>query len=766
MKRIFSFFLFALIFMNISAQEFSGTVKDSVGNPIVLANVAVLSKLDSTLIVGTTTDSNGRFSFEVDNLQDKFVVISFVGFKHYTTDLKNLSSTIVLQNDETYLQAVEVKAQRQLVHMDEGKLVYDAEVIREKKVVSSAFDVIVELPSLYTKDEQTITMVGGSTPKIIINGRVSTMNYSTLIDYLKALPAEKVLNVELAFSAPPEWFVGNGPAINVTIKKEKNYHYSGRIGGSYRNYTVNGTTVLGSGFFSSPKWDFFLSGSGGYYVNMSRSEKEIHHNVKGTIYDIYSDDFSIARNRNYSTYFSTTYHITDTTDLSLVYSGSYIPYSKSKSHSENTYLGNSKSKNLSDIDRHTVSLHYKHSNNFNLGVEYTNYNNDLTQEMQYADVGQSFSDAFVYDANQKINKFMSYFNISNRMVYGWTLSLGGNYVYTNNDNTQINRDLSATNTNSYKTFSNIEEHALSAYVSLRKRMLNGKLFASVTLTDEYYNNDGYEINDLLPNIQVTYAPNANHYLVFSNYNQREHPSYWNLQDYETHTNKYEVSVGNPFLKPSWANTTGINYYFKQKYQIGLFYIYCDPNLISTTYQRQDTLLVINEMVNQQKTQALLLNLGVPIEIGKRIISRFDGQLRWQEYEDDDWHGLNYKSETFSYDINNTTAFTLSFKPKIIFSIMTSYASKGPSGGLRKYTDYYSLSAKLTASFLNNRLSCSLLFNDILETRTPKYYIDTYGQNWKTNSNFYKRMVFLQVFYSFKGYKEIQQQGVDTSRFGM
>lgn len=126
-------------------------------------------------------------------------------------------------------------------------------------------------------------------------------------------------------------------------------------------------------------------------------------------------------------------------------------------------------------------------------MEYTNYNNDLTQEMQYADVGQSFSDAFVYDANQKINKFMSYFNISNRMVYGWTLSLGGNYVYTNNDNTQINRDLSATNTNSYKTFSNIEEHALSAYVSLRKRMLNGKLFASVTLTDEYYNNDGYEI---------------------------------------------------------------------------------------------------------------------------------------------------------------------------------------------------------------------------------------------------------------------------------
>ena len=178
------------------------------------------------------------------------------------------------------------------------------------------------------------------------------------------------------------------------------------------------------------------------------------------------------------------------------------------------------------------------------------------------------------------------------------------------------------------------------------------------------------------------------------------------------------------------------------------------------------MLVINEMVNQQKTQALLLNLGVPIEIGKRIISRFDGQLRWQEYEDDDWHGLNYKSETFSYDINNTTAFTLSFKPKIIFSIMTSYASKGPSGGLRKHTDYYSLSAKLTANLLNNRLFCSLLFNDILETRTPKYYIDTYGQNWKTNSNFYKRMVFLQVFYSFKGYKEIQQQGVDTSRFGM
>ncbi|MDO5761009.1 MAG: hypothetical protein Q4Q06_08275, partial [Bacteroidota bacterium] len=441
MKKII--FLFSIIFVvtNAFAQNFSSVVKDTNDTPIYLANVAVLSKADSSLIVGTTTDSLGRFSIEVEHTKNKFIMVSFIGFKSYIKDLDLLDNVIILENDATYLEAIEIKAQRQLVRLEEGKLVYDAQVIRDKKVVSSAFDVIVELPTLYTTDGNSILMVGEKSPSIIINGKVSTMNYSTLIEYLKALPAEKVKNVEFAPSAPPEWFVGNGPAINVTIEKEKHHFYSGRLGGSYRNYTVNGTTINGSGFFSSPKWDFFVSGNAGYYVNMSRNIMNIRHHIvndmEDSIYKINSEDFNITRNISDYLYSSVSYKITDSTNVTLDYVGNFMPYKRTKTHSENNLTGDSKGLDNGDNSTHTLSLHYQHSKIFNIGAEYTNYINNYDQYMQYAVHNMPLEDAFDYEAKQRINRVMSYLNI-NKGFKNWCILLGGQYTYTNNHNNQTN----------------------------------------------------------------------------------------------------------------------------------------------------------------------------------------------------------------------------------------------------------------------------------------------------------------------------------------
>lgn len=768
MKKLLLIIATIIVSINLFAQTFSGIVKDTLGEPIYLANVTILSKTDSSLIAGTTTDTSGKFSIDVGHSQNKFIMVSFVGFKSYVADLDKLDQTIVLENDATYLETIEIKAQRQLVKLDEGKLVYDAEVIRQKKVVVSAFDVIVELPTLYTQDGNSILMVGNTTPKIIINGKVSTMNYSTLIDYLKGLPAEKVENVEFSPSAPPEWFVGNGPAINVIIKKEKNYFYSARIGGSYRNYTVNGTELNGSGYFSSPKWDVYLSGKAGYYVNMGRDILDIKHHVTNqnidSVYKIHSESFNINRNKSGNIYSSLTYKFTDSTNISLDYVGNYIPYRRIKMHSENTLTGDSKSINNSDDRMNSITLTYQHSNLFNIGAEYTNYQSNYNQLMQYAEHGMPLAYAFDYDANQVIDRIMGYFNASKTILHGWTIFFGAQYTYTNNDNTQKNISLTNEGSNSEGN-SVIKEHAIKIYGGFRKRFMDGKLFVSVNLKDEYYNNDGYEINDLLPQIKVSYSPNPDHYFVFDNYNQRDHPSYWNLQDYTTHIDKYQISIGNPYLKPSWANTTSINYYFKQKYQIGLAYIYCDPNLISTPYMRRDTLLLQNELINQQMTQVGMVNLAMPIEIGKRIISRFSTQLRWQQYKDDDWHGEKIDDKFFTYSIYYSTDFILSTKPRVIFNISANYDKDG-QGGMKKTSDKWGVSMGLRANLFKDRLFIALNFNDIFETNTPIIYTAQRGQYYRQNYNFYKRTFFGQITYTFKGYKQIREKGVDTSRFGL
>lgn len=59
-------FLLVILFMICSmgaaiAQSISGKVVDEKSNPLVGANVLLLSKADSTFLVGTTTDKEGLF---------------------------------------------------------------------------------------------------------------------------------------------------------------------------------------------------------------------------------------------------------------------------------------------------------------------------------------------------------------------------------------------------------------------------------------------------------------------------------------------------------------------------------------------------------------------------------------------------------------------------------------------------------------------------------------------------------------------------------
>lgn len=368
MKKILLSLLLLIISFNVSAQIFSSVVKDSAGVPIYLANVAVLNKADSSLVTGTVTDSLGRFVLNIEKPENKFIVISFIGFKNYVSDVSNLNKIIVLQNDETYLQTVEVNAERQLVRLEKTKFIFDAEIVRQKKVVISAFDLIKELPSV-EGDENNLTLIGGQQPSILINYKKTKMNNSMLIGKLKTLPAEKVKDVEISFDGLVEYGV-RGAVINVILFREKNYSYSGQIGGSYRNQTVNGTGMNGSVFFSSPKWEFDASYSGGYYINKNLIKNTIKHNVQGNIYNIYSESDNIGRTKMHNIYTGATYNISDDSYINLSYVGQFTPYGKNKYNYINTYTGDSKRTSLYDNNVHDISLSYKKGKFLDARIEY------------------------------------------------------------------------------------------------------------------------------------------------------------------------------------------------------------------------------------------------------------------------------------------------------------------------------------------------------------------------------------------------------------
>ena len=63
MKRLLSLFVFATVAFPVLAKEdWKGRVVDEKGEPVAYANVAVLSKADSTVVCGVVTQEDGTIS--------------------------------------------------------------------------------------------------------------------------------------------------------------------------------------------------------------------------------------------------------------------------------------------------------------------------------------------------------------------------------------------------------------------------------------------------------------------------------------------------------------------------------------------------------------------------------------------------------------------------------------------------------------------------------------------------------------------------------
>ncbi len=757
MKKILLSLLLLVISSNISAQVFSSIVKDSTGEPVYLANVAVLNKADSSLVTGTVTDSLGQFVLNIEKPDNKFIVVSFIGFKNYVSAVSNLDKTIILENDETYLQTVEVNAERQLVRLEKTKFIFDAEIIRQKKVVISAFELIKELPSV-EGDDNNLTLIGGKQPSILINYKKTKIDNSILIDRLKTLPAEKVKDVEISFDGLVEYGV-QGAVINVILFREKNYSYSGQIGGFYKNQTVNSTGMNGSVFLTSPKWEFDVSYSGGYYINKNLIKNTIKHNVQGNIYNIYSESSNIGRTKMHNIYTGATYNISDDSYINLSYVGQFTPYGKNKYDYINTYTGDSKRKLLYDENVHDISLSYKKGRLLDAGIEYLHFESNNENKMIYGAHNDILTNRLNQDISQKDSRLSGFINLKHSLPYDWDLSYGVTYSYTNTQTDYTIEEFDAHTKKEYPA----DEHKASAYFDIGKGFWNNKLYTSLGLFESYIKST-YENAYFLPSLSFYFSPTQNHIFNLQLYTGLTSYSFWDMQNYETYINKYEVSQGNPNLTNSENKGMILYYILKQKYTFNISYQSKTNYAESQRYLRPDTLIMVTKTLNFDSYDILHFNAQIPIDFSRRISTRLSTAMYFERFSINDWFGQSISEKQLSGNVSASTNITLSMRPRIILSCNLRYNS--PSYHvLTKYDDRYMVSLSLNGGFFDNRLVAVVSVGDIFETFTPKIYFDRFGQYYETKSNFYRRSVQVQLSYKFKGYKNRRQKNIDTSRFG-
>ena len=177
MKNITLVLLFTILPLISFSQnvKFEGTVKDSLGNPLEMANVIAFKKGTKFLQSYSITDSKGNYRLTLEQDQEYTFKVSYLGYDTQNIDIliDNASATlekhIVLRESNESLSEVELIYEMP-VQIIGDTIVYNTDSFvsgKEKKLE----DVLKKLPGIDIDDNGEIEVEGKKVDKVLVEGK-------------------------------------------------------------------------------------------------------------------------------------------------------------------------------------------------------------------------------------------------------------------------------------------------------------------------------------------------------------------------------------------------------------------------------------------------------------------------------------------------------------------------------------------------------------------------------------------------------------------
>ena len=168
MKRLIVLFILAVASLPALAKgDWRGKVVDENGEPVAYANVAVLSKADSTVVCGVVTQEDGTFNI-VTSETDGIMMVAMLGYK--TVYLAPVDGAVITLSDDTQMLegAVASAVMPKTILTGEGLQTNVRGSVLEN--VGSANDVLSKTPGIL-KGQNGLEVIGKGSPMVYINGR-------------------------------------------------------------------------------------------------------------------------------------------------------------------------------------------------------------------------------------------------------------------------------------------------------------------------------------------------------------------------------------------------------------------------------------------------------------------------------------------------------------------------------------------------------------------------------------------------------------------
>ncbi|MES2776003.1 MAG: TonB-dependent receptor [Bacteroidota bacterium] len=758
-----------------SAQyTISGNIVNVNSKPVANANALLLNPKDSTLVKGTISSAAGLFSFQNIAAGKYLLSYSFTGFQTIITAEVAVAGkpglidvgTITLEPETSQLNSVTVTAKRP---MFEQKI--DRMVVNVKNSITSTggtvLDVLEKSPGvIVNKQGGSISMNGKDGVRVMINGKLSYMPASAIVQMLDGMNATNVDRIELITTPPAKYDAeGNAGYINIVLLNNPDTGFNG-------SYAITAAGFVGSEPSANLNFNYRKQNVnlyGGY--SFSRlAQKQVFTNYRRVSYQGKTTETSTASERdpvqlNHGLRLGMDYQLGKKTVLGILASGYNNKWTMDAVNS--IYVTKNSIADTSIIVNNDEVNHWKHlmgnlnlQHSFNSGDELT-FNVDY---LRYKDSNPTNYANLYYKGS--VNPVKTESTRSGKETVITILPLQLDYKKKINTKTEFETGVKTvfskfTNDvriesllqNTWKADTSLtanyflKEKTAAAYASV-SIIASAKTSIKAGLRYEYTtSNLGTETKKnivdrkygrLFPTFYLSHKISENNSLNFSYSRRINRPTFNDLAPFVIFLDPNTFISGNAALQPSISDAVKLDYLIK-KVVLSVGYTYEASTIAS--FQTE-----VNAASNQQyiiarnltSTQIVFGSLSLPVSITKWWFSQFNLMTTWQKVKAD------YKQKPlsltqFDYNISGFQNFTL---PKDYAIELSGFFQSPTLFGASPSKSFGALNAGVQKKFVNSNSSLRLGVDNIFNTLVYRVSFDVPSENFYTSGSYgFSRRMF-------------------------
>ena len=737
---------------------------------IEMFNVIIRNPTDSALIKGGTF-WDGNFTIEGIRKDSIWLCVSRLGYKDRIIPVNINGYRDVVDLDTLHLvvknikmDRVVVRGKRNIFSLQDNKLVMNVNHTSLENA-GTVKELLRKSAQIIVDKENTIKVFGKGKAKVLVDGREMATGRA-----LSSISSQNVKQIELITNPQADYSAEGNAIINIILKDKQRRGINARIysrssfGEFYRNYSSFETNYKDS----SLKVSVYYS-----YSPEKKKFTDVHKRIFSSGLTIKN---KVTKIRNFDQdhfgRMSGDYKINSRNRIGLQFRGFFeghdVNYTNTNTLqpvSGSSSFIKSENKAFVEYKSPTVNLNYT----FQVDTSGEKLELYLDRSWYFAEKkdkieGTSGKEVFHYrnERNNRIDLTTFKMDYHYPLFEDLLLKGGIKTKFTRNSskhrffrktNNEWNKDEGNSQTFTYK------EPVLAGYFIAEKNV--GNVSIKTGLRAEHSKRHGAQSNrekaiidtsylDFFPSISLEYQFSDDLKSNLSYSKRINRPNYKDLNPYTIYYDSLSYIKGNPNLVPEISHSVELKLIYKKYASLSLGYTRANNPVFMTIEKKNPNSLI---------TYGVKKNIDYSDAYTASIVAPYRTE-NWTTYNS---VGIRYREN--KYDGNGRTFFIS--RPMWYFSSYhnldlpmgislhgTLNYYTGGVNGIYEFQRKYTVDAGIKKTFMDNKLSLSMDWNDIFNTDTDKSSTNVQGL-YMEHKGFYDRSyISLKIAYKFSNYKDI------------